>query len=124
MVSLGKFSKELCGGTHTERTGDIGFLKIVAESSVASGIRRIEALTGEAAVSYVQGVSNVLNESAHLLKERPDRLKQRIEKTLAGQKLLEKEVEALKAHGEGVLFYKANEDFYLADAVPPEFIVF
>jgi alanyl-tRNA synthetase len=78
-------------------TGNIGFFKIVGESSVASGIRRIEALTGAAAVEYIQKDSNILHDSAMLLKENPEMVSERIKKILSVQKSLEKEVEQLKA---------------------------
>jgi alanyl-tRNA synthetase len=97
MVSLEDFSRELCGGTHTGATGNIGLFKIIEESSVASGVRRIEALTGGAALAHIQEVDNLLDETARLLKERPDIIPQRVEKMLAHQKSLEKEVERLKA---------------------------
>lgn len=96
LVSLEEFSKELCGGTHTGATGNIGLFKIVEESSVASGIRRIEALTGMAALAHVQKTEKLLVEAAHLLKERPDIVPQRVEKMLAHQKSLEKEIDRLK----------------------------
>lgn len=97
MVSLDDFSKELCGGTHTGYTGDIGLFKIIEESSVAAGIRRIEAVTGSAAVELVQKNAKLLQDTARMLKENPDVLPQRIEKLLSNQKLLEKDVERLKA---------------------------
>jgi alanyl-tRNA synthetase len=96
MVSLEDFSKELCGGTHTGATGNIGLFKIIEESSVASGIRRIEALTGGAALAYVQKTNKLLDETARLLKERPDIVPQRVEKMLVHQKSLEKEIDRLK----------------------------
>jgi alanyl-tRNA synthetase len=97
VVSLADFSKELCGGTHTERSGNIGLFKILGESSVASGVRRIEALTGGAAVEYVQQNSKIVRDTALLVKEKPEVVPQRIEKILTGQKTLEKEIEKLKA---------------------------
>ena len=97
VVSLTDFSKELCGGTHTERTGNIGLFKILGESSVASGVRRIEALTGEAAVEYVQQNSKIVRDAARLVKEKPEVVPRRIEKILTDQKSLEKEIEKLKA---------------------------
>jgi alanyl-tRNA synthetase len=97
VVSINHISKELCGGTHTDMTGNIGFFKIIGESSVASGIRRIEALTGAAAVEYIQKHSKTLHESARLLKENPEAVPGRIQKILSIQKALEKEGEQLKA---------------------------
>jgi alanyl-tRNA synthetase len=97
VVSLADFSKELCGGTHTGKTGDIGLFKIVSESSIASGVRRIEALTGEAALAYVQKTARLLEDTAHLVKEKPDALTSKVEKILGDFKALEKEVDRLKA---------------------------
>jgi alanyl-tRNA synthetase len=97
VISLGDFSKELCGGTHTDLTGNIGLFRIIDESSVASGVRRIEAVTGSAALAYSQKNSKVLQDTANLLREKPDAVPQRIEKILSHQKFLEKEVEQLKA---------------------------
>ena len=97
VISMNDFSKELCGGTHTDMTGDIGLFKITGESSVASGIRRIEALTGAAAIEYIQRNSKILNDAAKLLKESPEAVSDRIKKILFSQKSLEKELEQLKA---------------------------
>jgi alanyl-tRNA synthetase len=97
VVSLSDFSKEFCGGTHIKRTGEIGFFKIISESSVAAGIRRIEALTGEAAVSHVQRFLSILQETASMIKEKPESVAAKIEKILSDQKRLEKEVEKLKS---------------------------
>lgn len=96
VISLDDFSKELCGGTHAERTGDIGLFKILSESSVASGVRRIEAVTGHAAVEYTQQMSKIVQETARLVKEKPEEMTRRIEKILLDMKSLEKEVERLK----------------------------
>lgn len=97
VVSLSAFSKELCGGTHTNRTGDIGFFKIVGESSVSSGVRRIEALTGEAALDYVQQMAKILQDTARLVKDKPETLSQKIGKILLDFKDTEKELEKTKA---------------------------
>ncbi|MGD9044070.1 MAG: alanine--tRNA ligase [Desulfobacterales bacterium] len=97
VVSLADFSKELCGGTHTGKTGDIGLFKIVSESSIASGVRRIEALTGEGALAYVQKTTRLLEDTAHLVKEKPDTVTSKVEKILGELKALEKEVDRLKA---------------------------
>jgi alanyl-tRNA synthetase len=97
VVSLSDFSKELCGGTHVQRTGEIGLFKIVSESSAASGVRRIEALTGQAALEYTQQTERLLQQTSHLVKDRPETLPARVEKLMADHKTLEKEVERLKA---------------------------
>ncbi|MCG6910788.1 MAG: alanine--tRNA ligase [Deltaproteobacteria bacterium] len=97
VISLSNFSRELCGGTHTDRTGDIGLFKIIGESSVASGVRRIEALTGSAALTFVQQSVGVLQEAAMLLRDKPESVAQRIEKMMAQQKSAEKEIQQLKA---------------------------
>jgi len=97
VVSLASFSRELCGGTHTDRTGNIGLFRIIAESGVASGVRRIESLTGAAAVNYTQQSENILQATALLLKEKPEALPQRIDKMLSRERLLEKELEKAKA---------------------------
>ncbi|MEE8399375.1 MAG: alanine--tRNA ligase [Desulfobacterales bacterium] len=97
VVSLAEFSKELCGGTHTRRTGDIGLFKILGESSIASGVRRIEALTGERALSSVQQASQILQDMARLMKEKPATITRRVEKLIEDHKSLEREVDRLKA---------------------------
>jgi alanyl-tRNA synthetase len=71
--------------------------KIISESSVASGVRRIEALTGKAAINHVQNITKVLNDTANVLRERPENLFTRVEALLSGQKVLEKELEKLKS---------------------------
>ncbi len=96
VVSLNDFSKELCGGTHTDRTGSIGLFKILGESSIAAGVRRIEALTGDAAVKHVQTVNGLLQETARLIKDKPDSVPQRVQTLMAHQRSVERELEALK----------------------------
>jgi len=96
VISLADFSKELCGGTHTGRTGDIGFFKIITEASVASGVRRIEAATGEAAVTFVQQTAALLQDAARLVREKPEGVPQRIEKIISEQKALEKKLGELQ----------------------------
>jgi len=96
VVSLTDFSKELCGGTHTGQTGNIGLFKIVSESSVASGVRRIEALTGEAALDYTQQSIGILQQTAQLIKEKAPAVPERVKKMLAEIKAYEKEVDQLK----------------------------
>ncbi|MBW2018849.1 MAG: alanine--tRNA ligase [Deltaproteobacteria bacterium] len=97
VVAIEDFSKELCGGTHTERTGDIGLFKIVSEGSVAAGVRRIEALTGMAALSYLQEISQTLRALAQMLKAKPEELIDRFQKVLVQLRTLDKELAALKA---------------------------
>ena len=96
VVSLADFSKELCGGTHTDRTGNIGLFRIVSETSVSSGVRRIEAVTGEAAVAYTQKTARILQDTAHLLKEKVAAVPGRVQKMISGIKAFEKEVDHLK----------------------------
>jgi alanyl-tRNA synthetase len=96
VVALTNFSRELCGGTHTGQSGNIGLFRIVGESSVASGVRRIEALTGEAALVYTQQAARILQDTAHLIKEKPPGVPRRVKKMLSDLKAFEKEVEHLK----------------------------
>jgi len=96
VVSLTDFSKELCGGTHTGSTGNIGLFKIVSESSIASGVRRIEALTGESALAFIQQTARILNETAHLLRDKTRAVPARVKKMQTDIKAFEKEVEQLK----------------------------
>jgi len=97
VVSLTDFSKELCGGIHTSRTGNIGIFKIVSETSVSSGVRRIEAMTGESALAHTQKMSGIVQDTARLLREKPQAVVARVKKLLAEVKILEKEVQHLKA---------------------------
>jgi alanyl-tRNA synthetase len=90
-------SKELCGGTHVRRTGDIGFFKIVSEGGVAAGIRRVEAVTGEAALVFVQNLAARVSEAAAALKAQPEELTQRISQVQDYVKSLEKELSLLKS---------------------------
>ncbi|MEN9587989.1 MAG: hypothetical protein RIT15_1564, partial [Pseudomonadota bacterium] len=89
-------SKELCGGTHVQRTGDIGLFKIVGESGIASGVRRIEAVTGINALHYLQTLESTVDAAAQSLKTSPAELGSRLEMMQLQMKTLEKEVSALK----------------------------
>ena len=90
-------SKELCGGVHVERTGDIGLFKIIGEGGVAAGIRRLEAVTGEGALALVQSLNRRLQEAAGALKTNPEELTNRIAQVQDQVRSLEKELAALKS---------------------------
>ncbi|CAJ0690562.1 Alanine--tRNA ligase [Ralstonia edaphis] len=96
VLSIGS-SKELCGGTHVARTGDIGLFKIVSESGVAAGIRRVEAITGDNVLHYLQTLDTRINEAAAALRAQPSELTQRIVQVQDQVKTLEKELERLKS---------------------------
>jgi alanyl-tRNA synthetase len=95
MVQVGDFSQELCGGTHTGRTGDLGLFKIISEGSVAAGVRRLEALTGKEALGTIHQEEHWLRAIGELLKVSPEDLLPRIEKLLAQQKDLERTITRL-----------------------------
>jgi alanyl-tRNA synthetase len=97
VVQIPGFSKELCGGTHVNRTGDIGVFKIIYEGSISAGVRRIEAITGAAALERFQQTSAVIGKAAQLLHATDDNLLEHLEKTLEQQHLLEKQLEQLKS---------------------------
>ncbi len=90
-------SRELCGGTHVQRTGDIGLFKVVAQSGVAAGIRRLEAVTGEHALAYLQQLEGNVNHMAHALKAAPVDAPARLEQVLEQMRQLEKELAAIKS---------------------------
>jgi len=96
VVYVPGFSRELCGGTHVQRTGDIGIGKIVYEGSISSGVRRIEAITGEAALKQYQESTEALRRVAGLVKASEPELIDHVEKLLARERQLEKEIEELK----------------------------
>ncbi|WP_455425525.1 alanine--tRNA ligase [Dryocola sp. LX212] len=96
VLSMGDFSTELCGGTHANRTGDIGLFRIVAESGTAAGVRRIEAVTGEGALSSLHAQSDQLHEIAHLLKGDSQNLNEKVRSVLERTRQLEKELQQLK----------------------------
>ncbi|MFT4562849.1 MAG: alanyl-tRNA synthetase, partial [Gammaproteobacteria bacterium] len=97
VLAMGSFSVELCGGTHADRTGDIGLFKLTSESGVASGIRRIEALTGAHALEYVLSHEDKLRTIAGLVKAKPDEAAKKIEQLSEKAKAQEKEIVALKS---------------------------
>ena len=97
VLSMGEFSTELCGGTHVRRTGDIGLFKIVMESGVAAGVRRVEAVTGEGALNWAQQLDARVREAATTLKVQPSELTQRIAQMQDAMKALEKELAIFKS---------------------------
>jgi len=101
VVSMGtdqdkNFSVELCGGTHVKRTGDIGLFKVVSEGAVGAGVRRIEALTGSAAIEYLAAQEARLNQAANLLKSTPANVTARVEALLEERKKMEREISDLR----------------------------
>lgn len=113
VVSVPGFSRELCGGTHVRRTGDIGICKVVSEGSIAAGVRRIEAVTGEGALVRFEEAVDALRRLAEMLKTTEPELVEQVSKLLAQHRTLEKQVEELKtrvAHAQlGVLEKQARE---------------
>ena len=97
VLSIGDFSVELCGGTHVNRAGDIGIFKIVSESGIASGIRRIEAVTGESALDWINENENNLSNIANLVKSSKSEAKNKVVQLLERNRALEKELNQLKA---------------------------
>jgi alanyl-tRNA synthetase len=96
VVTIPGFSKELCGGTHVSRTGDIGVAKVVYESSISAGVRRIEAITGDRAVERYQQANDALQRIAEMMKVSEPELVEHVEKMLTREHALEKQVEQLK----------------------------
>ena len=104
VLSIGDFSMELCGGTHVERAGDIGLFKIISESGVAAGVRRIEAVTGQAAYEWVVRTDQVLRDIAGLLRASREEADEKVRELVERSKRLEKELQQLKsrlASGQG-----------------------
>ena len=97
VVSMGDFSIEFCGGTHVKNTGEIQAFKIVGESGVAAGVRRIEALTGANVFEYYRGIENTLNETARVLKTSPKDVVEHAKKLQEEIKALNSEIESMKA---------------------------
>jgi len=96
VLKIGEFSTELCGGTHVTRAGDIGAFKIITETGVASGVRRIEAITGAAVVVWMQERERLLNELAQVLKAAPDSVLPKVQQLLDKNRALEKEFDKLR----------------------------
>ncbi|OFV98501.1 MAG: alanine--tRNA ligase [Acidobacteria bacterium RIFCSPLOWO2_02_FULL_60_20] len=96
VVAVPGFSKELCGGTHVSRTGDIGLLKITHEGSISAGVRRVEAISGQGALEDYQQVTTLVRNLAGTVKAAPDDLPEVVEKLVESQRNLEKQLESLK----------------------------
>lgn len=97
VLRMGDFSTELCGGTHAGRTGDIGLMKITSEAGTASGVRRIEAVTGECALAYIENNEDRLNTVSSLIKANPDNVEEKTIQLLQRTRQLEKDLDTLKA---------------------------
>ena len=110
VIRIGEFSTELCGGTHLDRTGEIGLLKVAGEGAVASGVRRVEAVAGPAAIESVARKEAALREAAELLKIGPLEVPKRLQKLLDEQRALEKQLAEL----EGRLARSRAEDLVKA----------
>ncbi|MBI3248071.1 MAG: alanine--tRNA ligase [Deltaproteobacteria bacterium] len=106
VLRMGEFSTELCGGTHVTRTGDIGLFKVKSEAGVASGVRRLEAMTGEGALEWVRQRERILKEASHLLKGSEEDVADKIERLMAQQRELEKKLAQLQ----GTLAGSQSED--------------
>jgi alanyl-tRNA synthetase len=104
VLAIGEFSKELCGGTHVSRAGDIGLFKIISEGGVAAGVRRIEAVTGEGALAWIAGTDQVVRNVAGLVKASRDDVEDKVRQLVERSRKLEKEIAQLKsklASGQG-----------------------
>ena len=112
VLSIGEFSMELCGGTHVKHTGEIGFFKIISETGIAAGVRRIEAVTSDKAYEWINKTEQDLNKIAEILKSSRENIVEKLDQTLQHNRMLEKEVEKLKQQ---VAMTQSND--LIADAV-------
>ena len=97
VLKIGEFSTELCGGTHVVRAGDIGCFKIISETGVAAGVRRIEAVTGAGCIDWIANRDKALNKIAGLLKSAPEKTAEKVEQLLEKTRALEKQLERLNS---------------------------
>jgi len=97
VIGMGEFSTELCGGTHVRRTGDIGFFKVVAETGIAAGVRRIEAVTADGAAAWVRSQENRMNDAAAALRTSPQDVPAKIQQVIDNVRALERELARLKS---------------------------
>jgi alanyl-tRNA synthetase len=97
VLKIGEYSTELCGGTHVERSGDIGCFKIISETGVAAGVRRIEAVTGGGCIEWIASRDKALTTIAGLLKSPPEKAAEKVEQLLEKTKVLEKQLERLNS---------------------------
>jgi alanyl-tRNA synthetase len=109
MVTIGEFSKELCGGVHVHSTGEIGLFKIVSETSIAAGMRRIEAITGEAALLHVQEEGNLLHEILQLMNSPKKELVEQIGKLKSSVRELEKDNKSLRQKLANIRYQKDTQ---------------
>ncbi len=96
VVRMGEFSTELCGGTHVERTGDIGLFKFIGESGIAAGVRRVEAVTGQGALAIVSQQERLLKQLSEVVKTNADSLVEKVQQIMHSNRSLERELEQLK----------------------------
>jgi alanyl-tRNA synthetase len=97
VIGMGEFSTELCGGTHVRRTGDIGFFKVIAETGIAAGVRRIEAVTADGAAAWVRSQENRINDAAAALRTSPQDVLVKIQQVIDNVRALERELARLKS---------------------------
>jgi len=119
MVEIGKFSKELCGGTHVAATGEIGIIKILGEGAISAGTRRIEAAAGTAALLRVEKMQNMLGEISRGLSCKTDEVPERLRKLVAAKNDLEKELRAFRKENAGKLAKSIACDAVLKDGKIP-----
>ena len=112
MVTIGEFSKELCGGVHVHSTGEIGLFKIVSETSIAAGMRRIEAITGEAALLHVQEEESLLQEIMQLMNSPKKELVEQISKLKTSVKELEKESKSIRQKMANIRYQKDTQQMH------------